>query len=593
MNETEIKLDITGDDEKLNGEALSIKLDIGYFAIQKMYEREYRGKYIGCENPFSRTKGLTDEQIVAACTFYKSPWLIQELNLSNVQLEMSKTGNVQMSKSGQSEIRQLDNLDNSGNVQMSNLDKLDKTENVQMSKIRQLDNRQLDNKKNVQMSNLSKNGHLDNGQLDIPPNAANVQMDAKALIDAQKQIERLTKQKNTVETQLIDLQAQLKVLTEDNEKTTIAHLETVKKLDNKYNQLKSEMSNLSKSAKEELDKQRTQLMSNFEKEKSKLNDELDKLREKLSDSYTTTKGDFSQEIKDLRLDVANARKEAKADFEQERNGFLDRIEKLNTQIDTIRDSVKSDYSTQIERLEAQIEDLNEQLKAKRAEVKAEYETTIQEHKGEILQLKSKIEQQEKKLKAEFYIERTELLRQVEQASDNSWKKRFEEAQRRIKVMTNVKPFFFEKENVIFSFLIGMMLVSAFLFSLFITKIFELSGHAAQVPFLPFVSLGISLLIESFGLILTLNTPKNEYGEYNLQYLGFFELGVGVTELYIMWKPLFYNTNTEIHIDWADFVIVFLVCVFLPFIKFTFGKIFLNKKQDREKQSEFDEIPLAE
>ena len=73
--------------------------------------------------------------------------------------------------------------------------------------------------------------------------------------------------------------------------------------------------------------------------------------------------------------------------------------------------------------------------------------------------------------------------------------------------------------------------------------------------------------------------KNEYDEYNLKPLQFYETGVFFLNLYLFLPDVITSPATHLH----DYVATLLYCGFMPFISFTFGKIYLSKKQEQERR----------
>ena len=505
----------------ITGQQLCTELDKGFYATQKEYERKIRNVYVGCEKPFAENKALSIPQIVAVCRVNDASQVLDKYGLSNFELsEIRQNGNVQLSN--------LDILDN------SKLDILDKSD---LSKIRQLDNRQLDNRQldnspNVQMSKNGQIGQIrqnGNVQLDKQEMSKNVQLD-KAVQDAQRQIERLAKQKATVDAQLTDVLAKVAQLEERNAELSNLYKLADEKLDNERKRLQAEKSNLSKSASEqldkqrtelvsnletekakrvtELDKQRTELVSNFEKEKTKLNTELDKLRTQLNSVYQETNGDFAEERKALLADVTNARREAKEEFAVEKTDFLSTIGSLRTQLNVIRTESQEEFRKEKNDLLTTISSLRKQLETIRHEVKTEFNATIAKLENEIRILRQGEDAIKRKLQTGFEVEKQELLAGFE-TERQELLKRVKDAETFAQKWEKVKEHFAKKPflrriQVAMMPLLGIMAFQAVNTKRFIHATEWSSSDSIGVVLL---CLAFSFSFQMFGLLLSFNVGK--------------------------------------------------------------------------------------
>jgi uncharacterized protein (UPF0335 family) len=132
---------------------------------------------------------------------------------------------------------------------------------------------------------------------------------------------------------------------------------------------------------------------------------------------------------------------------------------------------------------------------------------------------------------------------------------------------------FEKELFALVCFVGMICYQSYETGLSLLNFHQISGK--DIPsILAFLG---AFLMGCFGIVLTMNTPKDDFGDYTLKPLLNYEVGVFLFNAFLfvpgVWDT--FGIGKEV-------IFSLLYCASIPFMEYVFGKVYLTKKQDREK-----------
>ncbi len=188
------------------------------------------------------------------------------------------------------------------------------------------------------------------------------------------------------------------------------------------------------------------------------------------------------------------------------------------------------------------------------------------------QLKDMTDKHGLEMSAMSEMHRQEMSEMSAQMSEMSAK--YNEA-KTIILQQNSKQSFFQAAGVVLVCFVGVVVYQSYETSLGLLKFHTISGK--EIPYL--LAIGCAVLIGLFGIILTMNTPKNEYGEYDMAFLRNYDIGVFLLNLYVFLPDVISSQSTH----WQDYAATGLYCATMPFIEYTFGSIYLSKKQEQENR----------
>jgi hypothetical protein len=132
---------------------------------------------------------------------------------------------------------------------------------------------------------------------------------------------------------------------------------------------------------------------------------------------------------------------------------------------------------------------------------------------------------------------------------------------------------FQKAEVILACFIGVVAYQSYETSLGLKKFHFIAGQT--VPYA--VAIGCAALVGLFGIILTMNMPKDEYDNYDIKPLRNYEIAVFLFNTYLFVPDVWKSNTTAFY----DVLATLVYCGLFPFIELTFGKVYLSKKQQQE------------
>jgi hypothetical protein len=323
--------------------------------------------------------------------------------------------------------------------------------------------------------------------------------------------------------------------------------------------------------------------------------EIKTLQDKLLDTDLTNE----TTVKTLQDKISDMQKKHEKEMSDAEKGFSGKIDDKNKQIEELKaevkefrqstsnfsDKISDKISSQYQTFDTRILDMDTAHKAeiqtylnKISDIEAANKIDIKELNDKILDIVSTnqkdISDIENRHKSEM-LTKDEAIFEAEKRHEQE-KKTMSDALENVQFIVqklSKKSSIFQREWVILTCFIGVVAYQSYETSLGLEKFHAISGKT--VPYL--VALACAALVGLFGIILTMNMPKKG-SEYDLKPLQNYEIAVFLFNAYLFVPDVWVSEITHFY----DVLATLVYCAIFPFIEFTFGKVYLSKKQDREK-----------
>jgi len=286
-----------------------------------------------------------------------------------------------------------------------------------------------------------------------------------------------------------------------------------------------------------------------------------------ADTYRQVTDKLKKEIEDRQNIIENLNNElSKARLEVKKNtDFIFNLEKDVIKADAEAEKYKQAFDF---------------LKAQHTEGGKTITDITDKHNQQLTDIQERHDRQLTDITDNHKVELSELSAQMSAMSErhetalSDIQAQYDEA-RKIILESNSKKSFFQLARVVLVCFVGVVVYQSYETSLGLLLFHAISGK--EIPY--FLAIGCAVLIGLFGIILTMNTPKNEWGEYDMTYLRNYDIGIFLLNLYVFLPAVIQSPTTH----FQDYAATLLYCATMPFIEYTFGSIYLSKKQEQENR----------